>query len=72
MEQVSKQKALNHNFGGVTNIAEYDSKQMRVNSRPVQIKSTAYMLVYVNDEVAKDLFVRAFLNHKDVVVVKVA
>ena len=53
---MSKQKALNHNFGGVTNIAEYDSKQMRVNSRPVQIKSTAYMLVYVNDEVAKDLF----------------
>ena len=37
-------------------MAEYDSKQMKVNGREAQIRSTAYMLVYVNDEVAKELF----------------
>ena len=52
VEAVSRQKALDYNYGGLTQMAEYDAKQMKVNSRAVTIKSTAYMLVYVDDEVA--------------------
>lgn len=41
---------MDYNFGGVFDIAEYDTRQMKVQQKQVQNKSTAYLLVYVSRE----------------------
>lgn len=46
---------MDYNFGGVFDVAEYDTRQMRIQQKQVQNKSTAYLLVYVSREYRQQL-----------------
>lgn len=48
MKKVEREHALDYNFGGRSEIMEYDSKEMKVYPHSVQNKTTAYMLVYLS------------------------
>lgn len=55
VEVVEKARAMDYNFGGVFDVAEYDTRQMRIQQKQVQNKSTAYLLVYVSREYRQQL-----------------
>lgn len=56
VEKVTRERALHHNYGGQSQIVEYDPKEMKVTFKSVQNKATAYMLVYANKHIYSSLF----------------
>lgn len=56
VEKATREKALHYNYGGQSQIVEYDSKEMKLGFKGVQNKATAYMLVYANKNIYNILF----------------
>lgn len=56
VEKVTREKALHYNYGGQSQVVEYDSKEMKIGFKSVQNKATAYMLVYANKNIHNLLF----------------